>query len=71
MIKTNLASSFIFLDALRAALALGSAGALDGLEVGNLASCSWEMERKLMNKETIQLVHIKKRTTLSAVILRL
>ena len=40
MMKTNLASSFIFLDALRAALALGSAGALDGLEVGNLASCS-------------------------------
>uniref|UniRef100_A0A1B0C525 Uncharacterized protein n=1 Tax=Glossina palpalis gambiensis TaxID=67801 RepID=A0A1B0C525_9MUSC len=32
--KFYLASSFIFLFALRAALALGSAGALDGLDVG-------------------------------------
>uniref|UniRef100_A0A1A9UIG9 Uncharacterized protein n=1 Tax=Glossina austeni TaxID=7395 RepID=A0A1A9UIG9_GLOAU len=32
--KFYLASSFIFLLALRAALALGSAGALDGLDAG-------------------------------------
>lgn len=41
-----LASSFIFLDALRAALAFGSVGALEGRDEGSFASCSFKKKIK-------------------------